>query len=267
MRLSQLLILFVILTASSKSEARPDTTYYNGDMQKTELYKAEYYCITNLMENHLYKVANYYIKNNKLQMAGFYSSLDSNIKEGLFVNYDENGNILKEGVYNSNKKNGEWKYYYPDSKNIWYMEHYDTGQIVGDLISYYKSGKIKRRETHKLYDTTVTGYCFEESGESRPFTPFVNKPKPGCNINEFLSNNLHYPEKALEDGIEGIVIISFLVLEDGSLTDAKIEKSIYDCLDTEALRVVKKMPNWIPGTMDDIIGKWYTSLPIVFKLE
>ncbi len=266
MRSFHILILIAILFTSHLCEARPDTTYFDSKWKKTEFDYADYYRITNLQEDHLYKVSDYYMKNSKLQMSGYYSNIDSGIREGTFVFYDVKGNIDNEGSFKNNKRVGEWKFYYPESKDLWYVEHFEDDELSGELISYYRSGKIKRREIHKINDTTVTGNCFEENGESRPFTPFMILPKRTFDLNKFLAKNLVYPREAQRKNIEGRVIIDFVVQTDGTLDDYKLVKSVYPALDYEALRVIAKMPKWIPAIVDDKVAKTRITQPTLFQL-
>ena len=66
----------------------------------------------------------------------------------------------------------------------------------------------------------------------------------------YIEQNLRYPIVAEEMGLQGRVIIGIVVEKDGSLTDIKVVKSVDPTLDKEAIRVVKTMPNWIPGMQD-----------------
>ena len=66
----------------------------------------------------------------------------------------------------------------------------------------------------------------------------------------WLSANFYYPEEAVENGIRGRVIVSFIVEKDGSIADVEIEKSVHPLLDNESVRLVKRMPKWIPGTQN-----------------
>lgn len=63
----------------------------------------------------------------------------------------------------------------------------------------------------------------------------------------FLSQNMVYPVTAQENGVQGRVIVSFVVETDGSITDVKVARSVDPSLDREAMRVVKAMPKWTPG--------------------
>ena len=64
---------------------------------------------------------------------------------------------------------------------------------------------------------------------------------------KYLNNNLKYPQEAKEKNIQGAVIINFVVRKDGSISDINLLRGIGGGCDEEAIRVVKGMPNWIPG--------------------
>lgn len=84
---------------------------------------------------------------------------------------------------------------------------------------------------------------------------------------EYLRNNLKYPEASIDVGVEGTVLVSFVVRKDGSIDDVKAVRSVDPLLDEEAIRVVKSMPKWVPAQLN---GKDVSSqfrLPIAFKLN
>ena len=83
----------------------------------------------------------------------------------------------------------------------------------------------------------------------------------------FLKDNVHYPEIAKENGIQGRVICQFVVAKNGAIEDVKVLRSGGDAsLDKEALRVIKAMPNWQPGWQDGKPVRTRFNLPIIFKL-
>jgi len=69
-------------------------------------------------------------------------------------------------------------------------------------------------------------------------------------LNKYIEANLHYPNVAKKEYIQGTVYIYFYVEKDGSLTDIKLEEGIGGGCDEEALRIVKNMPKWIPGSIN-----------------
>jgi len=82
---------------------------------------------------------------------------------------------------------------------------------------------------------------------------------------KFLQDNVVYPKIAQDKGIEGRVNVRFVVKPDGSIDDVEVVKGLDPSCDKEAIRVVKKMPNWIPGKQNGNPVYVFYSLPVVFK--
>ena len=84
---------------------------------------------------------------------------------------------------------------------------------------------------------------------------------------KWLTDNMTYPTIAAEQGIQGRVTLRFVVRPDGSIDEVEVQKSLDPSCDKEAVRVVKKMPKWIPGKQNGNPVYVYYSLPIVFRLQ
>ena len=84
---------------------------------------------------------------------------------------------------------------------------------------------------------------------------------------KYLADNIKYPASAVKAKKQGRVIVTFIVQKDGSVTHAKIAKSIDPELDDEALRVVKGMPKWTPGTQNGKPVNVKYSVPVKFSLQ
>jgi protein TonB len=84
---------------------------------------------------------------------------------------------------------------------------------------------------------------------------------------EYLSKNIKYPVVAEENGIQGRVIVTFVVERDGSITEVKVAKSVDPSLDKEAMRVVKSMPHWIPGKQNGSAVRVKYTVPVTFRLQ
>lgn len=84
---------------------------------------------------------------------------------------------------------------------------------------------------------------------------------------QFLAQNIKYPPQAIADSIEGRVIIQMVIKKDGTITDAKVARSVHPLLDAEALRVVNLMPKWQPGKHEGKAVNVRFTLPVVFKLS
>lgn len=84
---------------------------------------------------------------------------------------------------------------------------------------------------------------------------------------KWLSTQINYPADAAEAGITGRVIVSFVIEKDGSISNARVVRSIHPSLDAEAIRIVKTMPKWIPGKNNGQTVRVEYTLPISFKLQ
>lgn len=83
----------------------------------------------------------------------------------------------------------------------------------------------------------------------------------------FLGSNLRYPSIARENGIEGTVVVQFIIETDGRIADAKVVRDIGAGCGEEALRVVKAMPDWIPGKQRGREVRVQFNLPVRFQLN
>ncbi len=83
----------------------------------------------------------------------------------------------------------------------------------------------------------------------------------------WISNNIHYPAVAEENGIQGRVVCSFVVEEDGSITDVKVVRSVDPLLDKEAVRVLRSMPKWKPGKQKGVPLRVKYTAPVTFGLR
>lgn len=84
---------------------------------------------------------------------------------------------------------------------------------------------------------------------------------------QWLRDNIKYPVIAAENGIEGRVIVQFVVSKTGSISDVRVARSVDPSLDKEAVRVVSSMPNWTPGKQNGSAVNVRFTLPVTFKLQ
>ena len=82
---------------------------------------------------------------------------------------------------------------------------------------------------------------------------------------EFIKKNLRYPKECADSGIQGRVIIAFIVERNGKLSNIRVVKSVNPALDKEALRIVNLMPNWIPGKQNGRTVRVKFLIPITFR--
>ncbi len=128
------------------------------------------------------------------------------------------------------------------------------------LASVSKENKAQVTELQSAKSVTI---------DDEPFTVVEQMPQyPGGQdaMFKFLAQNLRYPVKAQQNGVQGMVILSFIVTKTGQINSIKIVRGVDPELDNEAMRVVKTMPIWIPGKQKgENVNVKYT-LPVRFAL-
>lgn len=150
-------------------------------------------------------------------------------------------------------------------------------QVENGIISddYFAHASETEKTTPAVKSTTKTSEKAVESSD--PKKVFKGKvydlvdemPSfPGGleELYKWIDNNVQYPAVARENGIEGRVILKFIVEKDGSLSDSTVIHSVHPMVDREALRLVGQMPKWNPGKRAGIPVRVRYCLPIKFKL-
>ncbi|MEA5005011.1 MAG: energy transducer TonB [Rikenellaceae bacterium] len=116
-----------------------------------------------------------------------------------------------------------------------------------------------------------SGKAEEVEEEEIPFQIVEEKPKfQGGDENTFTKwvfERLVYPEMAKENGVQGRVILQFLVNTDGSVSDVKVVRGVDPSLDKEAARVVASSPKWTPGRQRNKPVKVRYIFPVIFQLR
>jgi protein TonB len=103
--------------------------------------------------------------------------------------------------------------------------------------------------------------------ETLPLEVMPEFPGGEAALAAFIKKEVKYPKKAKRAGIEGQVVIRFVVDKDGSVSDAKVAKGVDPLLDAEALRAVQAMPKWTPGKLNGKPVKVQFNLPVRFRLQ
>ena len=105
--------------------------------------------------------------------------------------------------------------------------------------------------------------------DEKPYEAVEQMPTfPGgeTELMKFIRDNLRYPVIAKENGIQGRVILRFVISKTGTIKNVTVLRSLDPTCDKEAIRLIKSMPKWIPGKQNGYNVPVYFTLPIVFKL-
>ena len=134
-----------------------------------------------------------------------------------------------------------------DTYNIGVSKAYAKDRTY--MIALYKEGTSPNKD------------IFDQAETMPEFPGGVGK------LMEYVAKNVRYPKEAEDKCLQGRVIATFIVEKDGSITSAKIVRSIDPALDAEALRVINGMPNWKPGTQKGEPVRVKYTIPISFRLQ
>lgn len=154
-----------------------------------------------------------------------------------------------------------------------------TIQAVSDIINVIDN-KVKIDNNTNMFDTEFTeDFAVPEIGDTEeegvtediPFVKVEKMPQfQGKDVGAFrvwIMERLKYPAVAAENGIQGKVILSFVVERDGSLGQIKVLASPDKLLSEEALRVLKLAPKWTPGEQQGKKVRVTINVPIDFRLQ
>lgn len=137
-----------------------------------------------------------------------------------------------------------------------------NGILFINTKEYVKNGE------KKVVEVVVKAKKPEEA--EKPLDVVEEMPKfPGGDaaMMEFLRNTVKYPEEAEENGIQGRVVVQFIIEKDGSISGAEVIKKVNEHLDAEALRVIGEMPKWTPGKQKGEAVRVKFTLPVTFRLS
>lgn len=230
-----------------------DTTYvdeYGGKVKIRELAKA--YRInskdTTVTNGIIERV--YYLSGKQKSEQFYYKKTDektnknTNIPNGQYRFWNENGKLKTECVYKEGKKDGLF-------------------------ATYWENGKIKRQDTY-LNGELLSGKCYDDKGGEVKYYPYEVLPEyenGGIeSLMRFLSLNIRYPISAQEAGIQGKVIVGFTIKKDGTVDKYDILRSLDASTDAESIRVLSLIKRWKPAIMDGEAVDFKYTLPVVYRL-
>lgn len=173
------------------------------------------------------------------------------VLNGKSLTWNRNGIFISKLNYKNNLLNGN-QTFYDNNGVISYTSKYENGKLINSSQSYKQQNEIF---SDKLYDN---------------LSELTTKPEFPGGENEFknfINSNIKYPVFAQEKRVEGQVVVQFIINQNGTLSDIKVVKRIDNDLDREAVRIVKILPNFIPGAINGVPVRVRFTIPINFRLR
>ena len=139
-------------------------------------------------------------------------------------------------------------------KKILFIALLSFGFMANAMAQHFDEGEevIEQSESDKVFDVVDKMPSFP-GGQGAMY--------------DFMEKNIKYPKVAEDNGIQGRVILTFIVKKDGSLSDVRVAKSVDPALDKEAVRLVESMPKWNPGIEKGQYVNVKFTVPVTFRLQ
>ena len=146
------------------------------------------------------------------------------------------------------------------------LEEEETISYCNQALRLMKKKRGTEWEENRAFTMYIRGVCYysrEEIAEEQPVPPTGDI----LSLLKWIVKHIKYPERAAKNGVQGRVIVRFVVEKDGSLTHVQVAKPVDPDLDKEAIRVVKSMGKWKPGMQCGKPVRSRYTLPIQFNLQ
>lgn len=155
--------------------------------------------------------------------------------------------------------------------NISNFEIVDNKKDITDIFDFISEPDDDVVFDPTIGDDTEDDIFGNDDNDILVFTPHPPKPYGGISaLRQYVAENIIYPELAIENEIEGTVVVRFVVTKTGKIGKIEILNgpNVDDLLEEEAIRVVKTLPDFEPGYDENgrPVNVWF-SMPVVFQLQ
>ena len=290
--MKKIIIIILCLTAFRGFAQNSDTVYHYTDLSLKPVKKENAKITFKLFRSNAssWTFLKYNEKNILLLKETYADSLLS-VKHGQYVQYKAGKTSLK-GMFINNMKHGNFISYdlegIVEDVTLYHLDtvktsvvYYPSGEKREEKIFqhknqlaerqlYYENGKLAIKERFSTDNKLAEEIYLDREGKPVALSDIESVPTFAGGIQrfyEYVGKTLRYPSIAFKSSIQGTVLISFDVLENGEVTNVKVAKSVDPELDRAAIKVVISSPKWIPGKRLGKNVKSSHSVPIKFSLS
>lgn len=166
---------------------------------------------------------------------------------------------------------GMYPAYNSDKDTAWTLEYEGMERELEYIYNF--TLELVNGSAPDFRESDESGRSFRESDDIVPYNEcdvkpaFLGSTDPSAFLTKWVYVYLRYPEEAVENGIQGRVLVNFVLDEKGKVNDVKVVRGVHELLDAEAVRVVSASPNWRPARVRGEKVKCEISMYIEFKLE
>jgi TonB family protein len=251
-----------------------------------------YYIVSKVPEGYRVRVFN--PDKKILTEDKIYSTSALTLPHGFYESWWDDGSIHEQGIYQYGRKQSVWLESEPDHgksisgaylnsrrEGVWTqldssgmiesVYNYKDGKRYGKFFLYDASGMKINEGLYR--NDTLLAEVVKQPVTIKPYLKScqadMSKEVHVCSdaaLEQYIYSTLHYPTRARQLKIEGTAIAQWDVMADGSVKNIRVPQALSDDIETETLKVLKKMPEWMPATKDGVPIKYTVTLPINFKL-
>lgn len=229
-----------------------------------------------------------YYKNGKKRMMGSFNK--GKLRDTVF-NYYPNGNLYTITAYSYTADgkplkyfksvkdstgrdlvtdgNGECVFYDDEFKSISERGKIKNGLYDGEWLGEASRAGAKYKEIY-VDGHMVSGESIDRDGTVYTYTKARVEPQFKNGMNAFytyLKKTIRYPEQCYKNGIQGKVLLKFMVMKDGSIEKISVMNEVHPALAQEAVRVIKASPLWEPGSLRGKPANVVYNVPVSFTLR
>jgi protein TonB len=250
----QFLFATIVLFISLYTSAQPfEGSIYvlDENWRGTEIKKAKYLLRVKQINDTCWQWDSYHLL-GPLIRTEYTKDKNGAVAHGRVYFYNSNGRVDSIHNYRDGLADGEW-YYNNDTGRTAFSKIYSLGTLIRtrDLIREADSINQLRGQ--------IPGEAIEEIESEFPGTQKAWA--------KFLSKNLKYPERAINNNIQGEVWVEFVIDTLGNIEDIRIARSVEFSLDEEAIRLIRQSPRWTPARQGGRKLRSFKRQPINFRLE
>lgn len=261
------MIMSKFIDCNATSEYANIDIYYNlqGELIAPP-YNGNTYSLKGRIDNKYSITMQLTMQNDKIYGRYFYDKTGSNNYLYLYGGVSESGDVVLLEFNDKSQQTSNFKGRFTSDSFYGTFVNYKGIEMPFEL--YLNDGLDTKNNSESVsYNSQQTGY--DEKTKEPSLTHDRNPEFPGgmSNLKKYISENIIYPTVAQENGISGNVRVSYIINEDGSISDVKVIESIDPYLDKEAVRVISSMPKWSPGIKDGQYVSMRTSSLVKFVLK
>jgi len=250
MKLFLLLLTFTLLINHANGQEKL-VKYYDWDWNELSKKKGDYVREITIINDSVYFIQDHIRKGMKLIMRGYFKSINPFIEHGSIEYFDEYGNQKMECQYNNGEPSGIWIV-----RNYFQIAYAELDYNFNLVYQHNTMDSVISVENESTINKSIASETLPEfqGGEAARI--------------KYLSDNTIIPYKCFIRKLGGNVIVGFVINKDGFIENPVIiESSNIIDYDKEAIRIIRDMPQWQPGTQDNKPVDVQFTVPLNFKFN